>query len=304
MQRIKSLLLVTVLSWTGSEFQSAFAADLPPVGSGCSVAAFLETSGQYRNHTNPNATGTNFSSATASGFGGAQYGCGPWNIQATGSLQNTFGYDQNYGAFGYNRSDLFGYGEVDIFVRDPRALAFGVGIQRQAEDFHTIGYGTANGVDVHNYSNFTEGRVFGDLYLNDSVTLGAVGFYRAGDNFFTGNGFDSQGSEYGGNVFGRYYFTPNFRVALNGALSQATYSATGFTNNYTYYSGTLSGAYKFEGTPVSIFGGLRYGGTNSSPSNSAIVTPSNNQDAYLGVRFDFGSHANSSLVESDRNGVH
>ena len=142
-----------------------------------------------------------------------------------------------------------------------------------------------------------------EAYL-DNITLGASGFYRSGDEFFTGNGQDSQLSVYGGGVSGRYYVTPQLRFGLSGSLSQATYQRVGYTDNYSNYGATLSGAYKFEASPVSVYGGLRYSSANSSPSNTAVITPSNNQDAYVGIRVDLGAHANGSLIEADRNGVH
>ncbi|MEO9168089.1 MAG: hypothetical protein ABI230_06780 [Aestuariivirga sp.] len=284
--------------------QNAWSADLPAVANnGCEVFGNVEASGLYKNFNNPNAPSTGFTSGEANGYAGAGLGCGIWNFQVTGGLQNTFSYNQNYGAFGYNRTDVYGYGGADVFVRDPNTYAFGVGVVRQSEDFHSVGYGTAGGQDLHSYRNFTQGHAFGEAYLNN-ITLGASGFYRGGDEFYTGNGFDSQASEYGGNVFGHYYVTPNVRVGLNGGLSQGTYQRASYTDNYSYYSATLTGAYKFEGSPVSVYGGLRYGGTNSAPSNTAVVTPSNYQDAYVGIRLDLGAHANGSLIETDRNGLH
>ena len=302
MHKFKFFTLMTVFVLAVGA-QSARAADLPPVANNaCKVFGVVEGSGLYENLNNPNAPSTGFTSGEANGYLGAGLGCGIWHFQATGGLQDTLSYSQNYGAFGYNRSDLYGFGGGDVFLRDPNAYAFGVGIERQSGDFHSVGYGTASGQDLHSYSNFTLGRAFGEAYLNN-ITLGAAGFYKGGDEFYTGNGFDSQASAYGGNVYGRYYVTPNMRVALNGALSQATYQRASFTDNYSYYSATLTGVYKFAGSPVSTYGGLRYGGTNSAPSNTSVITPSNYEEAYVGIRVDFGSHANASLIESDRTGV-
>ena len=121
--------------------------------------------------------------------------------------------------------------------------------------------------------------------------------------FNTGNGYDSQDIEYGGDIYAKYYVSPNISMKLDGALGQSTFQNVGFTDNTTFYSATLSGTYKFSQSPVSLYSGLRYGGSSLSRTNSLIVTPVNYAEGYVGITLALGPYANGSLVDQDRHGA-
>ena len=289
--------------------QNTWAADVPQSASAsgnCYYAGIVEGSGLFDLHNYPSATAgadTSSSYTGANGYGFLDISCGLWNAQANAGIQNQFPYSYNSGAFGYTHNDLYGKGGADVFLRNPNSYAFGVGIEREAEDYHSVGFGTATGVDVHAYGNWLKGRAFGEAYINNHTTLGALGYYRGGDSFYTGNGYDSQDTEYGGDIYAKYYVTPNISMKLDGALSQRAFQNIGFTENTTFYSATLSGEYKFNHSPVSLYSGLRYGGSSASATNSAIVTPVNYAEGYVGITLALGPYANGSLVDQDRHGA-
>ena len=275
--------------------------------SACSVNGLFEGYGSGTSWNYPNAPAgadTSRTNLIGNGLGYLDYNCGLINVQGGVGLTDYFPYTYNYksGAYGYNMAEIYGHGEGDVFLRDPQKYALGVGLDYQLDNFTKTGYGTKLGVNTNQFSNWLEPMAFGEYYLNDAVTLGAVADYRSGSSADQVSSSTMQ--SYGFSAYVNYYVTPNLRVGLRGSNNDVTSQFTGYAEYDTNFSGKLGAIYKVEDSPISLFTNVIYAANNYTYSALYSPTANSSIEGTVGFRLDIGPHANRSLVESDRNGVY
>ena len=279
----------------------AFAADIAP-DSSCSLNGLIEGSGIYNQTSFPNAlpgAAPNQTYISAFGLGAVDYNCGFWNYQAIVQATNYFPSQYDSGGRGYTYAELSATAEADIFWRDPQSYAIGFGLTGHGSDDHLTGFGTFSGQDFHNTNQYLEGLVFAEAYLNDQMTLGAGGFLNEGNRHNGLSGADRSYQTFGGDLYARFYATPNLRFTLRGSLSQNT---TQVTNNViTSYGAAAIATYKIANTPIALFTRANFGGSNETLASPFY--PSSYAEGVVGFTVALGPHAYGSLLEEDRNGV-
>ena len=287
--------------WGGAKVAVEPAADVVP-DHACAISGLLEaqaTATQYSYPQAPPGADATRSLVSANGTAAANLNCGNWNYQAVFSATNVFPYQYSFGNRGDKYRDVYGDAGGDVFWRDPNSFMIGAGVRRHIETEHLEGFGTWNGQNFDETWNIWTGTAFAELYPNEQFTLGLTGFFQGGDSLDGFNGIDYQLRSYGGSAYVRYYMTPNLRLSLRGFVSQSDNITSNVSSNNV--NAVVSADYKIEDSPISVFGGVRYGGNNSNSGSSLV--PNTYLQGFAGFRIAFGPNANSTLLERDRKGV-
>lgn len=161
-------------------------------------------------------------------------------------------------------------------------------------------------------TNFFRIGGFAEYYSNEKFTFGIGGFYVGGDSGITINGLGSaqllNHSGFEGNLSAKYYASQNVSLSLRGdlQLDTADFSPALFVPlslPLQGYAITAEAEYLVPNTAVSLSVGGRYGYRQlgplvAGPASAAIYT--NDEQAYVAVKFAFGGPKPTSVVQRDR----
>lgn len=290
-----------VYHWGAGQVHVEPAADVAP-DAGCGVAGLVQAQGTGNQTSYPNAPAgadTTQTRVSASATAAANLNCGNWNYQGVISAGNNFPYLYSYGNRGYTSTNLNGSGAFNVFWRDPSSFMVGLGVGRYMANQHDSGFGTLSGKNYDQTFNDWNGTAFAELYPNEQFTLGVTGFYETGDAYSGFKNADDQLQVFGGSAYARYYATQNLRFSVRGTASQTNDTTANVTSSNI--NAVVSADYKFDNSPLALFGGLRYGSNNSN--NGSVFEPNTYVQGFAGVQIALGPHSNGSLLEQDRNGV-
>ncbi len=189
--------------------------------------------------------------------------------------------DANYARTSTEHVDVNQLGGAGhIYYRDP-SLAVGGFFQANRLD---AGYLDYLGDDaIKDYMGGIEAAWFTD----PGTLYGRLGYGQA---TFAGYSAD----HYLGSVSARFYVNDNLRFDVEGSLNRISYS----TVDLDTQSVVISGNYRTEAMPVTLFAGYRYDHLDLSANNTSITT-GNTNTVFAGLRFSYGSR---SLKDEERKG--
>jgi hypothetical protein len=167
-----------------------------------------------------------------------------------------------------------------LFWRDPGQGMLGVDVGYESADVALKGDGLRAGIR-------------GEWYPNDRWTLGgAVGWEEVDFDLIRADGIYA-------NAQVKYYINDRASVSLNANYFEANLNQ-GIPFDTNQWSVGLEGEYLISReTPVSVYGGVRYG--DFSVDNNPLDDPTQ-WTAYVGVKFRFGNEGDP-LVGQDREGA-
>lgn len=167
-----------------------------------------------------------------------------------------------------------------VFWRDSNVGMLGVDLAYQSADVGISGDGYRAGVR-------------GEWYPNDRWTVsGAVGWEQIDFNLATVDGIYA-------NLGVKYYVNDKISVSLNANYYEANVDVASFSPSQ--WSVGAEGEYLISReTPVSVYGGVRYGDIN--PDLGGGVDDPTQWTAYVGLKFRFGNDGDT-LAGQDRNGA-
>lgn len=166
-----------------------------------------------------------------------------------------------------------------FFWRDPSVGMLGVDVGYQSVDVGLSGDGFRVGAR-------------GEYYFSDRLTFGAAAGWEQVDfkSIATVDGWYA-------NAQVKYYWNDKTSLSLNGNYFTADVNSTPFSADQ--WSVGLEGEYLVSReTPVSVYGGVRYGDFNFDPGSTSATQ----WTAYVGLKFRFGNDGGA-LVDQDRNGA-
>jgi len=206
-----------------------------------------------------------------------------YNVEGNYYLQGDFAFashsPDNSKTLGFNVSlDTWTAGGT-FFWRDPSVGMLGVDVGYQSADIGLSGDGFRVGAR-------------GEYYFGDRWTVGAAAGWEQVD-FHSLTRIDG----WYANAQVKYYWNDRTSFSLNGNYYTANVNAISI--NARQWSVGLEGEYLVSrDTPVSVYGGVRYGDFNID----FVHNDPTQWTAYVGFKFRFGNDGGS-LVDQNRNGA-
>lgn len=172
-------------------------------------------------------------------------------------------------------------GAGHIYYRDP---SFAVGGFFQASTINAGYLGYFGDDAIMDYMGGAEAAWFADQ--------GSI-YGRAGYGLAKWAGYSAD--HYMGAIGARYYVNDNLRFDVEGTMNRISYASADLDTQ----SLVLSGNYRPEAMPVTLFAGYRHDRLDLSDSGVSL-TDGNTNTIFAGLRFSFGSQ---SLKDEERKGL-
>ena len=261
----------------------------------CSVSGILTAGGMLEGgHLYSDSSSTTADSHWGAlfGDGAALVTCDAWNFQADAAF-----YNHSASARGKSFNAPEGHFGGDVFWRDPSAGDFGFQASYVSE---TSIFNAFDG----NY-DIARGGLFGNYYLNDSVSLGAnAHFFTTTHNVFRSKGGGKGYSGFDVSADAKYYVTPNFKFTLTGDLLQSQYRSPSSSSklNLGGAAVTLQADYQFNDWGLTGFVGGRLSHRIFwSDSGSGGSFNLDDRQVFVGLTLPIGGKPGS-MVMHDRTG--
>lgn len=221
---------------------------------------------------------------TPFGEGAGLVTCGGLNIQADIAYYGHSGdYDFDFGEQNDVDRDTSHIGGA-LFYRDPTSWAAGVQASWISQSLFSID------IDV-----FRAG-LFGELYLDETLTFGAAAAYHDGDTDFD---FGESGFELA--AYGRFYATPDLSLMVRGDVLLANTEFDDDDGKLTGYAISAEAEYLVWDQGLSLFAGARYAERDHDLDfGNEFHFDSNETQVFGGIKFYFGQ--DGTLVERQRMG--
>ena len=226
------------------------------------------------------------------GEGAGLLTCDAWNFQGDAAY-----YGHSAVARGKNFNAPEGHFGGDVFWRDPSKGDYGI----QASYVSETGAFSA----FDNNSDIARGGVFGNLYLNDNVSLGASAhLFTTLHNTLrtlTPGGKSYSGFEFSADA--KYYVTPNLKFTLTGDVieSQSKFSTSSITENLGGAAVALQADYQFNDTGLTGFIGGRFAHRVLWASTGGGSANLDEHQVFVGLTLPIGAKPGS-MVMHDRTG--